>query len=120
MFGSTSSLSPTSRYCTDEDTPTFAVEVVVITGTFSPMWIRALSRFLTRIRGLASRFTLPSTCRRLMMNAGLARKKVHEPGRHWVNGGGVGWVVVMVVEVLVVVEVSRPGLSSPQLIRPGY
>ena len=63
-FGSTSSLSPTSRYVTDSDTPTLAVAVVVITGTRSPIRICALLRFFTRIRGLARMLVSPFSARR--------------------------------------------------------
>src|SRR3990172_7617760 len=111
MFGSTSSFSPVSRYCTDEDTPTFAVDVVVITGTRSPMWILALSRFFTRIRGFARRLTVPSVWRRLRMKTGFATNHCHGLGGSSTNGGGVGAAVVTVVATLVVVEVLEVASS---------
>jgi hypothetical protein len=42
------------------------------------------------------------------MNTGLATKNCQVPGFQAVKGGGVGWVLVIVVAVLVVVEVSAP------------
>jgi len=53
-----------------------AVEVVVNTGSLSPMWILAFSRFFTRMRGLARVLPSPASLRRLSVMAGLATKEV--------------------------------------------
>jgi len=50
--------------------PPVAAAVVVITGTRSPMWMRAFSLFFTRMRGLASRLVRPSVCLSENRNSG--------------------------------------------------
>ena len=53
-------------------TPALDVKLVVNTGSFSPMWIFALSRLRTRMRGFDSRLLAPSVPRSVAISDGLA------------------------------------------------
>ena len=68
-WGLTSSLIPTSRYCTEPVTTGVPVDtgvtVLVITGTFSP--IRILAFWLSRVRNFGAASTLPSESDKLKL-----------------------------------------------------
>lgn len=67
MVGRTSSVRPTSRYCTllvEYVPPVVALVPEVITGTRSPTRILAFSLFLARIRGLDSTLVSPTVFNR--------------------------------------------------------
>ena len=68
------------------DTPTLMADVVVKTGSFSPICTRAFSRLRARMVGLASRLVAPASPRKVASSAGLAtlaRKLARSPSDTW-------------------------------------